>query len=697
MAGRKKKDTEAGREKEKSIVEGEKTQEDEHVADIPEYLNLSALTEDTEEQQEKIKCFDLLSIDAISIEVGRGLLPLLKPKEGAELKKQCSSILRHIELELGIVMPGVRFRDSCHLKPGAYVIKIREIEAAEGAVMPGCFLAMGPKERLMRFPGEITTNHNDDLPGKWIANNLRSRAERLGCTLIDPVNVIAGHLGDVCRSHAAEFLGFQEVHILLEKCRKKHPEAVDRVYPALLPLRKIRKILQSLVRESVSIRDLATILEALAMNAGDTQNVEKLTEHVRTALSRESCREYMNSRGEIYAIVLEPEMEKTLTSLLREEDRETFVDEDTDEARSILSLLGEKVALCVEKGALPVIVCEPSVRPALWKLLVKLHSGIVILSRSEIAPDTKVIDWLKNVKEEVTTGGPASGIRLEKWPASFTEVIEWLKKEEEKETLIALVFDIRLEKWLASFVFYDGERYDIKLDEYACEILINAIEKGIGELESSAGSIPIFLSSILYYIINSSEGGSKLDEKLQERFPTLRLSYRDERSLFKTLYRNVRKISFNGEMQGYSQKQTVQLDKRMTGIEDKKAVVALTMDIKLEKWLASFVFYNGVRYDIKLDENAEETFIKAIGKGIDMIESPEDSIPIFISSILYYIFNSSEGGSKLNKKIQERFPRIFISYRDGHSLFKTYRSSMGKISLDAEPPGKHPGDLTASS
>ncbi|MHC9542641.1 MAG: FHIPEP family type III secretion protein [Vulcanimicrobiota bacterium] len=527
MAGRKKKDTEAGRESEKSIVEGEKTHEDEHAADIIDYLNLSALTEDTEEQQEKIKCFDLLTIDAISIEVGRGMLPLLEPKEGAELKKQCYSILRHIELELGIVMPGVRFRDNCHLKPGAYVIKIREIEAAEGSVIPGCFIAIGPKERLMRFPGEITTNHNDDLPGKWIANNLRSRAERLGCTLIDPVNVIAGHLGDVCRSHASEFLGFQQVHTLLEKYRKKHPEAVDRVYPALLPLRKIREILQNLVRESLPVRDLVTILEALAMRAVATQNVEKLTEYARAALSREICREYMNSRGEIYAIVLEPEMEKTLTSLLREEDRETFIDEDTDEARPIVSALGEKAALCVEKGLLPVIVCEPPVRPALWKLLVKSHSGLVILSRSEIAPETKVIDWLKNDKNEVTAGAPTSGIRL-------------------------------------------------------------------------------------------------------------------------------------------------------------------------EKWLASFVFYNGIRYDIKLDEEAEETFIKAIGKGIDMIESLEDSIPIFISSVLYYIFNSSEGGSTLNKKIQERFPRIFISYRDGHSLFKTYRSSMGKISLDAEPPGHKP-DLTASS
>lgn len=221
-------------------------------------------------------------------------------------------------------------------------------------------------------------------------------------------------------------------------------------------------------------------------------------------------------------------MEKALTSLLREEDRETFIDEDNDEARSIVSALGEKAALCVEKGLLPVIVCEPPVRSALWKLLVKSHHGLVVLSRSEIAPDTKVIDWLKNDKNEVAAGAPTSGIRLEKWPASF--------------------------------VFYDGEKYDIKLDE-----------------------------------------------------------------------------------------------------------------------------------------EAEETFIKAIEKGIDMIESPEDSIPIFISSVLYYIFNSSEGGSKLNKKIQERFPRTFISYRDGHSLFKTYRSSMGKISIDAEPPGQHPGDLTASS
>ncbi|MGV8120471.1 MAG: FHIPEP family type III secretion protein [Candidatus Xenobiia bacterium LiM19] len=690
MAGRKKKVIAAG-----CKSAGKKAHENEPAAEIAEYLSSYALAEDVEEQQEKAKCLALLAIDTMSIELGIELKFLLDPEYGANLKKQCDTVRRHIESETGIAMPEVMFRDNYRLKPDAYSIKIREIEAAQGELIGGHMLAIGPKEKLIRLPAEVTTHRQYGAPGKWITKELSSRAERLGCVIIDPENIIAGHLGDVCRSHAAEFLGYQEVHALLERCRKKHPEAVKRVYPTLLPLCTIRKILQGLVRESVSIRALAAILNTLARYAGKTQNVEKLTEYARTALSRDICSEYANSRGEIYAIVLDQDTENTLSSLQREEDGETFIDENTDEVRSIMTSLGEKAAICSNKMSLPIIVCSPAIRPALWKLGAKSHPGIVVLSRDEIAPDTTVIEWLVE-KEDLAAGAPASDVRLEKWPAASTEVIEWLKKEEEKETLAAVVFDIRLEKWLASFVVYDGEKYDIKLGEYACEILIKAIAEGIEALEGSVGSIPIFLSSIMYYVINSSEGGSRLRGTLQERFPTLRLSYRDERSSFKTLYRNVINISVNEEMLGYHPKPTAQLDEWLTQIEDKKAVIALTTDIQLEKWLASFVFYNGVRYDIRLDAEAEETFINAIEKGIDMIESEEDSIPIFTSSILYYIIYGSEGGFKLNKKIQERFPRVFFSYRDGHSFFNTFISSMGKLSIDTEP-SVHKPDAAASS
>lgn len=673
-------------------VEVEKAHEAEPAEEIAEHLNHSALAGDIEEQLEKAGCLDLLAIDVMSIELGRELL--LDPQDGAKLKKQCDTVRRHIESEMGIIVPEVMFRNNCRLKSNAYSIYIREIEAARGELIAGSILAIGPEEKLMRLPGEVNTHRKNGLPGKWISESIRSKAERLGCLIIEPAGIIASHLGDVCRRHASEFLGYQEVHALLERCRKKHPEAVKRVCPALLPIRTIRKILQNLVRESVSVSNLVTILEALAINAGETQNVEKLTEYARTALSKEICRDHMDSRGEIYAITLDQDTENNLSSMLIEENGETFIDGDNDEVRAFLCALGEKAAICSKNMSLPIIVCSPALRPALWKLALKSHPDIVVLSRGEIASGVKVIDWLE--KEEDTDDSPESGIQLGKWPASYREVIEWLKKEEEKETLVAVVFDIRLEKWLASFVIYDGGKYDIKLDEYACEIIISAIEKGIGAIEGSAGSIPILLSSIMYYVISSSEGGGRLRGKLQERFPTLRFSFRDELSSFKTLYRNLINISVNEEMLGYHQKPTAQLDEWLTRIVDKKAVIALTTDIKLEKWLASFVFYNGERYDIKFDEEAEETLIRAIEKGFDMIESREDSIPIFTSTILYFIIYSSEGGVKLNKKIQERFPRVFFSFRDGHSFFNTFISSIGRICIDAKPPLLEP-DSTASS
>jgi flagellar biosynthesis component FlhA len=469
--------------------EGHQQTGKEHSEESAENPIAAALAEDTAVRQEEMKCFDLLTVDAISIELGRGLMSFIDPEKGAELTKRCGSVMRHFTLESGIVMPSIRYRDNFQLKPNWYIIKIRGSEAVEGAVMVNCFFAMGPKERLMRLPGWISEQFNGCLPGKWIEKSLRSRAERSGCVLTDPVSVIASHLGDVCRRHASEFLGYQEVHALLERYRKKHPEAVSRVYPALLPLRIIRKILQNLVRESISVSNLVTILEALAVNAGETQNVEKLTEYSRTALSKEICRDHMDSRGEIYAITLDQDTENNLSSMLIEENGETFIDGDNDEAQAFLRALGEKVAICSKNLSLSIIVCSPALRPALWKFTVKSHPEIVVLSRGEIAHDVKVIDWQNRKDMEMTVGG--------------------------------LILDKKLEKWFASFIIDKGEEYDIKLDKASEKIFIKAIEKVIKKLESPVDALLVFFSEKVYKAVRGSRMGDILEKKLHKRFPKL--------------------------------------------------------------------------------------------------------------------------------------------------------------------------------
>jgi flagellar biosynthesis protein FlhA len=270
------------------------------VLEITGELIPDALAKETAECCSMKKLDDLIQlmpVDTVSIEVGRGLMPLVDPKQGCRLIDRCASIRHHLALELGILMPGIRFRDNLQLKPTAYVLKLKEIEVATGEVILNHFLAIAPIKRLMRLPGELTTDPTYGMPGKWILKNLRGKAERLGCMIFDPVSVIATQLTDVLRSRAAELLGLQEVHVLLEKFRKTHPAVVSEVYPSLLPLRTIRHIVQNLVRERVSVRDLATILETLADHAEGTQNVEALTEYVRRGLSRVICREYMNNEG----------------------------------------------------------------------------------------------------------------------------------------------------------------------------------------------------------------------------------------------------------------------------------------------------------------------------------------------------------------------------------------------------------------
>jgi len=367
---------------------------------------------------------------------------------------RCASIRQHLALELGILVPGIRFRDNLQLKPNTYLLRLKEIEVATGEVILNHFLAIAPLKRLMRLPGELTSDPTYGMPGKWIPKNLRGKAERLGCMIFDPVSVIATHLTDILRSRAAELLGLQEVHSMLEKFRKTHPAAVSEVYPSLLPLRTIRKIVQNLVKERVSVRDLATILEILADHAEGTQNVEALTEYVRRGLSRVICREYMNNEGVINVLMIPPGMESTLSSLIEERDGETSIDGDTDKTRSLLSELGKRLQSLEKRGLQPIFLCSPSIRPAFSKLLRGFHPHVVVLSRDEIADGVKAFDCVK-------------------------------KREDREAIMDALSMDSRLEDWLSSFLRESTEDYSLVLDEAAEKTFIAAIAKEIGKLESS--------------------------------------------------------------------------------------------------------------------------------------------------------------------------------------------------------------------
>ncbi|MBM3461342.1 MAG: flagellar biosynthesis protein FlhA [Armatimonadetes bacterium] len=332
----------------------------------------------------------LMQVDPISLEVGRGLLSLVDPNQGAKLLERVTSIRRHIAMELGIVVPGVRFRDNLQLKPNAYTIKIKEIEVATGEVMVNQFLAIGPEDKLKNLRGTKTLDPTYGMPGVWISPEQRGEAERLGCMIFDPVSVIATQLTEVVRTHSADLLGRQEVQALVDTVKKTHPAVVKELVPDQLSLGEIQKILQNLVKERVSIRDLVTILETSADNVHMTKDTEVLTECVRVALSRVICKEYMNNEGVINVITLDPQIEQMIAQSIQRTEMGSFLALDPNIGQVILQAVGQEVQKLQDRGLQPILLVAPQIRPAVKKLTDRSFPNLVVLSWNEIAPRVNV-------------------------------------------------------------------------------------------------------------------------------------------------------------------------------------------------------------------------------------------------------------------------------------------------------------------
>jgi flagellar biosynthesis protein FlhA len=357
---------------------------------VQEVAEVQAQEQKKAEAKKPESVVQLMQVDPISLEVGRGLLGLVDPNQGAKLLERVTSIRRHIALEMGIVVPGVRFRDNLQLKPNAYVIKIKDIEVAQGEVQVNQFLAIGPEEKLKNLRGTKTVDPTYGMPGVWISPEQRGDAERLGCMIFDPVSVVATQLTEVVRAHANDLLGRQEVQALIDTIKKTHPAVVKEVIPDALSLGEVQKVLQNLVKERVSIRDLVSILETMADNVHMTKDPEMLTEFVRVSLSRTICKEYMNNEGTINVITLDPQIEQTIQQSIHRSETGSFLNLDPNVGQEILQAIAAQVQTLQERGLQPVLLTSPPVRPALRKLVERSFPNLVLLSWNEIAPKVNV-------------------------------------------------------------------------------------------------------------------------------------------------------------------------------------------------------------------------------------------------------------------------------------------------------------------
>lgn len=343
-----------------------------------------------EQKREPENVSSYFQVDPLQIEIGYSLIPLTDESTGGDLLARLASVRRQCAAELGIYVRPIRIRDNLQLTPSKYVIKLRGDEIAAGELMPGHFLAMDPAGLATEIPGIPTHEPTFGLPAWWITAGDRNRVETTGLTVVDCSTVLVTHLTEIVKSHAAELLGRQEVKELLDVVKERDAAVVEELLPDLVTVGDIQQVLQNLLKERVSVRDLSTILEAIANAARFNKDPDYLTEHVRTAISRTICRQYMSQDNKLYVLTLHPKLEHTIIEALQQTQLGIYPVLEPTLTRKILDRVGAGMEKASLKGLAPLLLCSPRVRLPFKRLTDRYLPSLVVLSLNEIIPGVEV-------------------------------------------------------------------------------------------------------------------------------------------------------------------------------------------------------------------------------------------------------------------------------------------------------------------
>lgn len=333
----------------------------------------------------------LLKIDPLGLEVGYGLIPLLDAAQGGTVLERIKALRRQMAQELGIVVPPIRIRDNLQLPANTYRVLLRGEEIARGDLMPGLFLAMNPGTATEEIQGQPTTEPAFGLPAYWIPDAQRDRAQLLGYTVVDGPTVLTTHLSELVKQQAPELLGRPEVQQLLDTLKEQSPRLVEELVPTVVPVGSLQRVLQNLLRERVSIRDLGRILEAAAEAATLTRDPVLLTEYVRQHLGRTLTAPHLSEQNELGVLVLDPTLEQALQGGIESSERGSFLALAPDRIQELLTRIATGIAQLLP-GAQPVLLTNPMVRPHLRRLLERTLPHLVVLSHSEIPSDVRVVN-----------------------------------------------------------------------------------------------------------------------------------------------------------------------------------------------------------------------------------------------------------------------------------------------------------------
>jgi flagellar biosynthesis protein FlhA len=332
-----------------------------------------------------------LKVDALGLEVGYGLIPLLDQSQGGTVLERIRALRRQLAQELGLVVPPIRIRDNLQLPPTTYRVLLRGEEIARGELAPGQFLAMNPGTATEDIAGKPTTEPAFGLPAFWINEAQRETAQLSGYTVVDPPTVLTTHLSELIKQHAPEMLGRTEVQALLDALKEQTPKLVEDIVPAAVTVSLLQKVLQHLLRERVSVRDLGRILEAVADGAGLTRDPIMLTEYVRQQMGRALTSPHLSDGNELGVLVLDPKLEQTLQGGIETTERGSFLSFEPTRLQEMLTRIATGISELLP-GAQPVLLTNPMVRPHLRRLLERALPHLTVLSHSEIPLDVRVVN-----------------------------------------------------------------------------------------------------------------------------------------------------------------------------------------------------------------------------------------------------------------------------------------------------------------
>ncbi|UFJ43238.1 flagellar biosynthesis protein FlhA [Brevibacillus humidisoli] len=350
--------------------------------------------QEEEQQIEEVRSpesvVNLLQVDPIEFEFGYGLIPLADAKQGGDLLDRVIMIRRQCALELGIVVPVIRIRDNIQLKPNEYIIKIKGNQVAKGEILLDHYLVMSPGFDDDAVVGIPTTEPAFGLPALWVTEENKETAELSGYTVVDPPSVVATHLTEVIKRHAHELLGRQETRALLDNVRETTPVLVDELVPGALSIGDVQKVLQKLLREKVSIRNLTIILEALADHAVYTKDPDVLTEYVRQALARQITLQYTEPGQPLCVITAGPSLEKVISERIEQSEQGSYLAIDPETSQRIYQSLSEQVSRMINAGQQPILLASPAIRMYLRQLMERMMPDIPVISYNELEPHIEV-------------------------------------------------------------------------------------------------------------------------------------------------------------------------------------------------------------------------------------------------------------------------------------------------------------------